>query len=53
VKDILKQGAATREFFFSDLATHVVSTTTDFPEYEQAKEFGIPVVKVGPLSSPL
>ncbi|CAB3993743.1 Hypothetical predicted protein [Paramuricea clavata] len=45
VKDILKQGGAAREFFFSNLATHVVSSTTNFPEYEQAKEAGIPMVK--------
>ncbi|XP_028393848.1 PAX-interacting protein 1-like [Dendronephthya gigantea] len=45
VKDLLKQGGATREFFFSNLATHVISSTVDFPEYEQAKEIGIPIVK--------
>ena len=43
---MLKQGGATREFFFSNLTTHVISSTTKFPEYEQAKDIGIPIVKV-------
>lgn len=45
VKQLLKQGGASREFFVSNLATHIVSSTTDFPEYNQAKDIGIPVVK--------
>ena len=46
MKQLLKQGGASREFFVSNLATHIVASNTDFPEYHQAKDSGIVVVKV-------
>ncbi|XP_046860090.1 PAX-interacting protein 1-like isoform X2 [Xenia sp. Carnegie-2017] len=45
VKNFLKNGGATREFFFSDSVSHVISNTATFDDAQKAKEFNIPVVK--------
>ena len=47
VKTLLTAGGATREFYVSDLVTHVIAGSTEFPEYSDAKEYGLTVVLVG------
>eukprot|EP00794_Sanderia_malayensis_P016834 gene16833-18532_t len=44
-KNILKQFGAKREFYISDLVTHVIADDVDFPEYEQVKDAKLDVVK--------
>ena len=44
VKTLLTAGGATREFYVSDLVTHVIAGSTEFPEYSDAKEYGLTVV---------
>ena len=46
VKNILKLHGAKREFYISDLVTHVITENVNFPEYEQAKDAKLAIVKV-------
>ena len=46
MKQILKDGGATREFYISDLVTHVIAIDTDFSQHQETTEFSLPVVKV-------
>ena len=46
VKQILKSGGATREFYISDLVTHVIATDIGFPQYAEAKEYNLTIVQV-------
>ena len=46
VKQVLKSGRAAREFYISDLVTHVISTDTNFPQYSEAKDCNLTIVQV-------
>ena len=46
VKQVLKSGGAAREFYISDLVTHVISTDTNFPQYSEAKDCNLTIVQV-------
>lgn len=46
VQQSLKQGGATKEFYISDLVTHVISDSSDFALADEAKEYKLPVVTV-------
>lgn len=46
MKQILKDGGATREFYISDLVTHVIADNIKFSQHEETKEFSLPIVKV-------
>eukprot|EP00795_Rhopilema_esculentum_P012733 gene12733-3459_t len=46
VKNLLKQCGAKREFYISELVTHVITDTISFPEYEQAKDAKLDIVKI-------
>ena len=46
MKQVLKDGGATREFYISDLVTHVIAVDTDFSQHQETTEFSLPVVKV-------
>jgi len=45
VKNLLKLHGASREFYISDLVTHVIAENINFPEYEQAKDAKLAIVK--------
>lgn len=45
VKQVLKSGRAAREFYISDLVTHVISTDTNFPQYSEAKDCNLTIVQ--------
>ncbi|XP_012566719.2 PAX-interacting protein 1 isoform X1 [Hydra vulgaris] len=44
LKQCLKDGGAMREFYISDLVTHVISDSCDFPQLHQVVESKIPIV---------
>ncbi|EDO41034.1 predicted protein [Nematostella vectensis] len=46
VKQQLKQGGARREFYISDLVTHVITDSADFPQHSEAEEFNLPIVLI-------
>lgn len=46
VKQVLKSGGAAREFYISDLVTHVIATDTSFPQFGEAKEYNLTIVQV-------
>jgi len=46
VKQVLKSGGAAREFYISDLVTHVIATDTSFPQFGEAKECNLTIVQV-------
>ena len=46
MKNQLKLHGAKREFYISDLVTHVIAENTNFPEHEQAKDAKLDIVKV-------
>ena len=46
VKQVLKSGGAAREFYVSDLVTHVIAKDTGFPQFSEAKECNLTIVKV-------
>ena len=46
MKNLLKLHGASREFYISDLVTHVIAENINFPEYEQAKDAKLAIVKV-------
>ena len=46
MKNLLKLHGAKREFYISDLVTHVITENINFPEYEQAKDAKLTIVKV-------
>lgn len=43
---MLKSGGAAREFYVSDLVTHVIAKDTGFPQFSEAKESNLTIVKV-------
>lgn len=43
---MLKSGGAAREFYVSDLVTHVIAKDTGFPQFSEAKECNLTIVKV-------
>ena len=43
---MLKLHGAKREFYISDLVTHVITESINFPEYDQAKDAKLAIVKV-------
>lgn len=45
VKQVLKSGGAAREFYVSDLVTHVIAKDTGFPQFSEAKECNLTIVK--------
>lgn len=45
VKQVLKSGGAAREFYISDLVTHVIAKDTKFPQFSEAKEYNLIIVK--------
>lgn len=46
MKQVLKSGGAAREFYISDLVTHVIATDTNFPQFSEAKECNLTIVQV-------
>ena len=46
MKQILKSGGAAREFYISDLVTHVIARDTSFPQFGEAKEYNLTIVQV-------
>ena len=46
MKQVLKSGGAAREFYISDLVTHVIATDTSFPQFGEAKEYNLTIVQV-------
>ncbi|KAK3740899.1 hypothetical protein QZH41_007927, partial [Actinostola sp. cb2023] len=46
VAQYLKLGGATKEFYISDLVTHVLSDTCEFALAGEAKEYNLPVVTI-------
>ncbi|KAK2568143.1 PAX-interacting protein 1 [Acropora cervicornis] len=46
VKQVLKSGGAAREFYISDLVTHVIAKDTSFPQFNEAKEYNLTIVEV-------
>ena len=46
MKQALKSGGAAREFYISDLVTHVIATDTNFPQFSEAKDCNLTVVQV-------
>lgn len=46
MKQVLKSGGAAREFYISDLVTHVIATDTSFPQFSEAKECNLTIVQV-------
>ena len=46
MKQVLKSGGAAREFYISDLVTHVIAKDTKFPQFSEAKEYNLIIVKV-------
>lgn len=45
VKQVLKSGGAAREFYISDLVTHVISTGNNFPQCSEAKDYNLTIVQ--------
>ncbi|XP_078364227.1 PAX-interacting protein 1-like [Oculina patagonica] len=45
VKQALKSGGAAREFYISDLVTHVIATDTNFPQLSEAKDCNLTIVQ--------
>lgn len=43
---MLKSGGAAREFYISDLVTHVIAKDTSFPQFNEAKDCNLAIVKV-------
>ena len=43
---MLKSGGAAREFYISDLVTHVIASDTDFPQFSEAKDCNLTIVQV-------
>ena len=43
---MLKSGGAAREFYISDLVTHVIAKDTSFPQFSEAKDCNLTIVKV-------
>lgn len=43
---MLKSGGAAREFYISDLVTHVIAKDTSFSQFSEAKEYNLTIVKV-------
>ena len=46
MKQVLKSGGAAREFYISDLVTHVIATDTSFLQFGEAKEYNLTIVQV-------
>ena len=47
----MKKGGASREFYISDLATHVIADNKNFSSFEEALETtGLPIVTVSRTS---
>ena len=46
MKQVLKSGGAAREFYISDLVTHVIAKDTSFPQFNEAKEYNLTIVEV-------
>lgn len=46
MKQALKSGGAAREFYISDLVTHVIATDTSFPQFSEAKDCNLTIVQV-------
>ena len=46
MKQVLKSGGAAREFYISDLVTHVIATDNSFPQYSEAKDCDLTIVQV-------
>ncbi|XP_057300521.1 PAX-interacting protein 1-like isoform X2 [Hydractinia symbiolongicarpus] len=44
LKQILKEGGAHREYYVTQLVNFVISDTCNFPQYDQAVDFKIPIV---------
>jgi hypothetical protein len=49
VKQLLKQGGAKKEFYISDLVTHVISDTDEEALVNEAKEYNLPIVRVSKM----
>lgn len=49
MKQILKQEGAKKEFYISDLVTHVISDTDDEALINDAKEYDLPIVMVSKM----
>lgn len=45
VKQVLKSGGAAREFYISDLVTHVIAKDTSFPQFSEANDCNLTIVK--------
>ena len=46
MKQVLKSGGAAREFYISELVTHVIATDTSFPQFGETKECNLTIVQV-------